>query len=205
MIVLSIRAKQSVRVLFLILLVYTGIHLLGSFSGVGALRDLMQGRADPLLFSVFNLFGVFAAAFLVHALYTLEYISPRKRFGLALGFLIGAFALLPTYGYGSFRAVYRPRRGLKAISAGLAVLAAGLIGYGLLFGSPATYFETFATDSFTHIMTIDFLALYVLSVLLARFASGRWWWVALLPVAGFSLSLLLSLVARTREKNQEGT
>ncbi|MCU0104918.1 hypothetical protein N7603_04535 [Acholeplasma vituli] len=174
--------KKIFTIAHIVLVVYAIIHLVTQFHITNAFKELIQLEADPYLISVFNLLGLFPLAFL---LFGLRYMNMTKPtwIGLSLGFMLGGFALIIPF----------TRQELKknTVSSKVHIIAlVGLIGailtigYGLILGNFSNYMSAFTSDSFVHIMTIDFLFLYGLSILLS-FKVYKQPWFSMIPVIGF--------------------
>ncbi len=174
--------KKMVLYGYILLLSYTLYHLLFNSQNGSFINDLLQNKADPTLFMVFNLLGLFPLAFI---LFGLKYLNMNKfTWGfLGLGFMLGGFALAVPFIGGELKP--------KAVSKKVNIIALiGLIvsilvvGYGLILGDFSQYYDAFITDSFVHIMTIDWIFLYSLSVFLS-YKVYKKPYIAFIPVIGF--------------------
>ncbi|MBX2799558.1 MAG: hypothetical protein KTR31_17915 [Myxococcales bacterium] len=142
---------------------------------------------EPMVVALFQLMGVWPFA-LAAAL------APRLRRRpvplwpfVAASMVVGAYALLPGLALGGEPVEPQQRwqqwlrhRGFLAV---LGVVTLGLITWGALAGSVQGYLHAFRTEQFVHLMSLDFLALWLTSVLVARREGGPWAWT-LLPVVG---------------------
>ena len=132
---------------------------------------------NPAIVALFNLMGLWPLAYAGLAL-----VDGRQQKVPAWPFVVGsfglgAFALLP---YLVLRSPPGPQGSspnpggtapdsllLKALEsrwwgAGLLLGAAGLMGYGLLAGDWADFFQQWQTSRFIHVMGLDFCALWLL-------------------------------------------
>jgi hypothetical protein len=154
------------------------------------LVDLLTGdwgREEPLVVGTFQLMGVWPVALAA-------ILAPRLRsrpvplwpFVLA-SFALGAFALLPglvlvgSLGSGE-RAPLGPsmsgwQRLLRhpALLGALALVAAGFGVWMALKGDGLWWWRAFQREQFVHLMTLDFVALWLTSILAAKEEGGPWW------------------------------
>jgi hypothetical protein len=158
---------------------------------------LMTGdwaEEEPLVVALFDLMGVWPMAMLA-------LLSPwlRRRpiplWPFAVGsFALGAFVLLPGLALGGAplpMASWQRALGSRWFAGCLLVPALGLMGWGLVNGSPEAFVAAWQSEQFVHVMAFDFLALWATSVLVARDQGGRWWWAAI-PLVGALAYRLLS-------------
>ena len=142
---------------------------------------------EPSVVALFQLMGVWPMA--MFAL-----LSPRLRrapaplWPFVLGAMaLGAFVLLPGLILGgTAQPVARWQRWLGGrAAAGVLLLAAGaLMGWALLAGDPAAFAKAWRAEQFVHVMTHDFVALWLTSVVAAHEQrEARWRWAAL-PLLG---------------------
>lgn len=159
---------------------------------------------NPLIVSLFNLMGVWPLLYAgILAVDGRGQRFPAWPF-VAASFLVGAFALLP------YLALRQPNprvigtldKGLKlwewrGTAILLSLLVMVLLGYGLLWGEWADFWQQWRSSRFIHVMTLDFCLLSLLFPLLlpddwARRTMGdrpwRWWTV--LPLVGALLYYL---------------
>ena len=167
----------------LFLLAYGIIYSFFFNPGSTFLGDLFTMNTDPLLFMVFNLLGMIPLAFFLYFKQNYD----LKWFHLLIllsGFVFGGF------GAGFIIYVMPKTKALayskKPLWAGF-IITMALIFYGLLFGSLDAYIEAFNTDSFVHIMTIDFFVLMIFYITLPLFKK-TWTMIGFVPV--FYLSML---------------
>lgn len=113
--------------------------------------------------------------------------SPVPLWPFALSsMVVGAFGLLPGLAIGgrtepeaSWQRWLRHPVWLAAVGLG----AAGLVGWAVSTGDLGAWARAFASDQFVHVMTWDFVALWITSVLVAA-DTGAGWAKALVPVWG---------------------
>jgi hypothetical protein len=128
-----------------------------------AMLQLDTSRADPLAIAVFNLLGVLPAAFMALVLFDTGRPNPWP---FALGaFVLGGFVLLPYLALRDTRAPLATRPGAfarvigsRTAGAVLLLIAAGLIAFGLLAGSPSAFLAELQGSKFIAVMTADLLA-----------------------------------------------
>ena len=174
--------RKSILILYIALMTYTVIHLVFFFSNQGALTRLLKLEGDPLLLTLFNLLGIFPLAFLI---FSIKYITLTKKrmVPLVLGFGLGGFAVTPLF----IQMTYQRNKTEKYVSLMALValiLTVMLLGFGLILGDYQVFADTFLTDSFVHIMTIDFIALTILSVLVSKQIS-KLYLLSFIPLVGF--------------------
>ncbi|MDY3195720.1 MAG: hypothetical protein RBQ95_02565 [Paracholeplasma sp.] len=165
-----------------LLVSYSLMHLIFFFSTSSVLVDILKMEADPLVFTVFNLMGLFPLSFLLYALFY-ETIEKKEYPYFILSFMLGAFALTPYFiKRKEVPSVTknRPRAFLLVIG----VMSLLLIIYGVILGRVSEYSRAFMSDSFVHIMTFDFLFMIGLSVYL-MYPIKKHWYLAFIPVVGF--------------------
>jgi len=133
---------------------------------ITALALLDTSRVDPAAIAVFNLLGVLPTAFLAILLYDTGRPSPWP-FALG-GYVLGGIVLLPYLALRDTRKPLDPAPGRFGRAAGsritggvLLLVTAGLLGYGLVAGSPAVYAEQARHDQFFAVMGADLIALTV--------------------------------------------
>lgn len=174
--------RKGLAVLYLLLIIYSLFHLITNFSDGGMLQGLIQNEGDPYLIMVFNLLGLFPLAFI---LYGLKYLKMSKfdwTF-LGLGFMLGGFMLTVPFLKSELKPKPVSKKTHVVALVGM-ILSILIIGYGVILGDFNAYLDAFNSDSFVHIMTIDFFFLYGLSVYLAS-KSLKPWGIAFIPVIGF--------------------
>lgn len=161
---------------------------------------------NPLVVSLFNLMGVWPLIYACVLLFDGRGQKiPAWPFA-SLSFGVGAFALLP---YLALRQPYPQFSGSKNLllkvldsrwtGLGIAALAGGLLGYGVLAGDWSDFIRQWQTSRFIHVMSLDFCILsLVFPALLGDDLTRRglerqpWFWlVALLPLIGPVLYLCL--------------
>lgn len=167
------------------------------------LLRLMRGDwagEEPLVVALFNLMGVWPFVLGAQLAPWLRG-RPVPLWPFALGsMVVGAFVLLPGLVVGGSALPAPWQRWLdRPVWLGfLAVVASGLAIFGGVAGDPAAYQRAFWTESFVHVMSFDFLALWFVSVLVARERGGPWVW-ALVPIlGGLAWSFAISRVAPAR-------
>jgi len=141
---------------------------------------------EPWVVVVFNLMGVwpFALAALLAGSMRREPV-PLWPFALSSMF-VGAFGLVPGLVIGGRdRPMAAWQRWLQhpALRVGLAGVTLVLLAWAVGAGEPAEFLEAFRTEQFVHVMTLDFAALWVTSVVVAHARGGRWAW-AFVPILG---------------------
>ncbi|MFA7376408.1 MAG: hypothetical protein WCZ13_02785 [Acholeplasmataceae bacterium] len=161
---------------------YSLIHVLFFFRNNGVLMDIIEIKADPLVFSLFNLMGLFPLSFLIYT-WLYEDLTKKDYPYFIFSFMLGAFALTPYFlkvKEAPRLRKHRPKLFLLMMS----VISMLVIIYGLSLGNFNDYISLFMSDSFVHIMTFDFLFMIGLSAYLMYPIKKRWY-LGLIPVVGF--------------------
>ena len=174
--------RKGLLVAHALLIIYAIIHLLTHFMDGGVLQLLLKNDGDPYLIMVFNLLGLFPLAFILFGLKYLKMSKTDWAF-LGLGFMLGGFMLTIPFIKGTLKPKTISKRVQITALIGL-IITVLIIGYGIILGDLNVYIDAFKSDSFVHIMTIDFIFLYGLSVYLS-YKSMRLPWISLIPVVGF--------------------
>lgn len=150
---------------------------------------LWKGEADPFGFMMFVLMGFYPISFFLSNLILKRKLTALDWVLTGLGFLFGAFALYPSY----FREYERKEWTTSIKPTFLVWIGLGLtlmfMVYGMMLGETQTYTDAFAQDTMIHIMTLDFIALTILSILIAKEHTRFWRW-ALIPLVGWWAILL---------------
>lgn len=184
----GIHMKKILISLYLVLCFYTLFHLIFNFQNEGVLESIFLLEADPLVFAVFNLLGLFPLAFLTLALST----NKLKILDFALlfsGFMLGGF-VSTLYFIRASKPSFKPIKWLQSISILGILLTFMTIVSGLIFGSITTYIELFKSDSFIHIMTLDFIFMVFISPILLRPIS-KYYLLGLIPIIGIFIPLII--------------
>jgi hypothetical protein len=178
-----------------VLLVYSVFHLLFAYQDAGVFGNIIRMEGNFLILSIFNLMGLFPIAFLFYFLkYEKLPFSKARIATLILSFMTGAFALYPLcFNLNNEKHLKNDNRlnkllNYSTIIFGLVSLV--LIMGGLFLGSFSNYFEMFSNDSLIHIMTLDFILLYVLSIYILKVKNLKYQY-AFIPVFGFYLAIFI--------------
>jgi hypothetical protein len=150
---------------------------------------------EALLVSVFSLVG-FAGLVAAGVLGPDLRARPLPAWPFVLGvFAIGGYALLPWVvlsGDGGEGHAPLPRAiegvGSRRWGVVLSLLSGAALGAGLWWGDPIGYLAIARAEGFAFVMSFDFVALWLITVVMVRRRSqGRAWLLALVPVLGPSL------------------
>jgi hypothetical protein len=140
---------------------------------------------EPVVVALFNLMGVWPFVLAAQLAPWLRR-RPVPLWPFALGSMaLGAFVLLPGLALGGAPQPMARWQGWLTRPAWLGLLAlaaTALFGFALT-GSHAGYAHAFHHESLVHVMTFDFGALWLTSVLVARERGGPWG-LALVPILG---------------------
>lgn len=140
---------------------------------------------EPAVIALFNLMGVWPFALAAQLAPWLRR-RPVPLWPFAIGSMfLGAFVLLPGIAIGGTPVPAASWQRWLAKPAWLAVLALAtfaLVAYGAT-GSAAGFAHAFRTEQFVHVMTLDFVSLWALSILVARERGGPWA-ITAVPVLG---------------------
>jgi hypothetical protein len=184
------RKNRNILVIAYLLLVgFSLIFIL--FHGINSilLEEIIKGTADPFGLMVFLLMGLYPLYFLVSN-FILEREMTKSDWILTfLSFMIGAFALVPSY-FKPYMRKDRPHSTLPTLMAWFGLGSSMMIlVYGFMVGDSLYYSAQFMSDPLVFIMTLDFITLTLLSILISREHSVGWkfaffplvgWWAILL-------------------------
>ncbi len=175
------------RVLMVLLYGYTGHYLLfraPSFE----FSDLLEALSEPLTFSIFMALGLMPLGFLLYFVRFVDPLQKRHKIALIGSFFLGAFALewalIQPYTTNE-KTVSNPHRWSVKGGLGLSVL---LILMALVLGDVTVLIESMNTQPFIHIMVIDGIVLWLLSLTLEK--PQRFCWTTSLPLVGLFVRLL---------------
>lgn len=172
------------------------------------IQNLSTGNIEginPVIVALFNLMGIWP---LIYG--CVLFIDGRSQkiwaFPFAIAsFAVGAFALLP---YLALRQPRKPFVGKKNwflkiqdsrwLALALTLGALPLLGFAILQGDWADFFQQWQTSRFIHVMTLDFCMLWLLFPVLMvddrakRGMGGRslWWAISFIPMVGALVYLL---------------
>lgn len=179
--------KSSALLLWVFLVVYTLSYLFFFGFNSPLLSSLLSGEADGFSSAFFNLMGLVPIYFLLDASFDLGR-SRRSWLPLWFGFALGAYCTLWAYRHMS-KGRGHPSLFKSMILVGLLLATGWMYGQMVFFSDPSLYFSLFFSDALVGIMTVDFLVLYLWTIILARknYAS---WWVSFLPMIGFGMLML---------------
>jgi len=148
------------RKLFILYVMFVSYSLISMVSNRTVSLDflaLFQLQGDPLLVMVFNMLGVFP----IYYVFVLSTYEKQKSFIyilFGLGFMLGAFAIIP-----GLLLLKGNQKSLKPFQEKMFILLPILLLLmsiiGVLFGNISDYIQLFLKDQFVHIMTIDFFVL----------------------------------------------
>ncbi|MFN4280353.1 DUF2834 domain-containing protein [Thermosynechococcus sp.] len=160
---------------------------------------------NPLIVSLFNLMGVWPLIYT--ALLTVD--GREQRFPAwpfaALSFAVGAFALLPYFVLRQPAPLFTGELNTgirlwesRITAIGICLLALAFLGYGLVAGDWADFWQQWQTSRFIHVMTLDFCLLSLLFPFLLiddwrrrGIEKSPWRWWSFLPLLGALGYLLL--------------
>lgn len=156
---------------------------------------------EPSVVALFQMMGVWPLA-LVGLLAPRLRRTPVPLWPFAFGSMaLGAFVLLPGLALGGTPRPPARWQGWVGgrLLAGLSlVVALVLVGWAAVAGSPERFAGIWRTEQFVHVMSFDFVALWLASVLIAHEQrdelGNRWTW-SLVPLLG-ALALRLAAPAR---------
>jgi hypothetical protein len=144
---------------------------------------------NPWLLAHFNLMGIWPVLFgVLLAPQWRDRPLPSWPFVVA-SMMTGAFSLLLFFVFrsGPPERVLRPSW-TRWLTLAMGVMAAGLVGWGLLAGDVTDWLAQWRSEGLVFIMAADFVVLAIAFVLEAR-AQGLRWPLALFPVVGSAASL----------------
>ena len=206
---------QFYRLLFLsiwlILVIYTVIF--SSMKGVNSTEVIFKlltfdfSSINPITVAIYNLMGIWPIIYL-----TMLYPDGKNKkvpswpFLLA-SFLFGIFIILPYFVLRDYKNLNPPKsdRVIRILNHKvwliiLLVISLGIVNYGLLLGNFQDFLIHFQSNTFVHIMTIDFIALTFLSPFIIWIDSQRYlvdqhknniWILSFIPLIGTILYTII--------------
>lgn len=157
---------------------------------------------NPLIVALFNIMGIWPLIYAAVMLFE----GPDQKFSpepfSAASFAIGAFAILPylalRHASGKVTATsLRKILDARWLGPAIGMGTIGLLIYGYTQGNWSDFRQTWQTQRFIHIMSLDFLMLSALFPILAkddlhRRAGQSWlWWITFVPLVGAIVYLSL--------------
>jgi hypothetical protein len=180
--------KISSLVLWIVFVSYSTIYVFTFGLSSELLPNLLLGQADAFSTLFFNWMGLVPFYFLVDA--SLDKQRPWISWlPLLFGFFLGAYSTLWGYQHltGNRNKLTMIKKILLLI---LLITSSWMLINAVFITNSTTYFSLFFQDALVGVMTIDFLILYIWSILLAS-SRYRLWWLSFLPMVGFGLLLLI--------------
>jgi hypothetical protein len=174
--------------LWIFFVLYSLIYIFTFGFNSDLFSNLLTGQADGFSTLFFNWMGLVPLYFLMDA--SLDKNRPWVSWiPLLFGFLLGAYSTL--WGYQNLTGNRNKLTILKRILLSILLITSGwmLVNAVILIHS-TTYFSLFFVDALVGIMTIDFLVLFIWSIVLSK-SRYRFWWLSFLPMVGFGLLLLI--------------
>jgi len=132
-------------------------------------------EVNPLVFSVFNLMGVWPMIYSLVLIFEAEKQTVPVWLFIFLSFFLGGFILLIYYSYRIPQTCYPDKftRAMKIAekkrnSVVLGITGLALVLYGIIYGDYSDYFYLFNVNSLVHVMSIDFLLVTFLFPVILR-------------------------------------
>lgn len=147
--------------------------------------DFFRNILDPHTFLVFNVLGIYPFIIILYMHFYDVGLTKKTSNLLYLGFFLGGFALYPIVFLSDIKKATRLNK-IAHINLMFIVLSGYtllLLFYVELFGDFSHYLYMFQNDILVHIMTIDFIITYVLSLCL-MIKQEKNWYISLIPVFG---------------------
>lgn len=155
--------NKKLLITYILFLSYTLISLTAERSTTLDFMALFTFDGDMLLVMIFNMLGVFPVYYLMVAL-RYEKQKPYVYVFFALGFMLGAFAVIP--GLLLLKGDKKPMsRKKQGIFIALSFILLLMLLTGFIFGDLNAYWRLFLNDQFVHIMTVDLIVLILIPYL----------------------------------------
>ncbi|CDR30328.1 Uncharacterised protein [Acholeplasma oculi] len=188
--------RKTITIGYMILIIYTIVHLTFNFSNGNILINIFMLQVDPLILAVFNMLGLFPLAFILFA-FTTNKLNKLDFVPLLFGFVLGGFASTPYFIYKE-KPLFRKIKWFKEIAlVGMIMTFFTILG-GLLMGNIHAYIDAFLNDSFVHIMTIDFIFMVFISPLILKPIS-KYYLLGLIPIIGIFLVIFIESYKENKE------
>jgi len=186
------KKRKNRNILVVVYLILVGLSLFFILiHGINSVlfNEIRKGTADPFGLMVFFLMGLYPLSFLVSNFILEREMTTTDWILTALSFMLGAFALVPTY----FKPYVRKDRPHSIKPTLFAWVGLGstlmFLVYGMMVGDSVSYSSQFISDPLVFIMTLDFITMTLLSILIAKEHTVGWkfaffplvgWWAILL-------------------------
>jgi len=181
--------RKIIIIVYILLLGLSALFILNHGLSSPLWLAIQKGTADPFGLTIFIIMGLYPLSFYLSNFIIDRNITKIDWILILLSFFLGSFVLYPSY----FKAYTRKDRPhsvfpLLGVWFGLGT-SLMIIVYGFLVGDSTLFFAAFLTDALVFLMTLDFIALTLLSVLLAKENTVNWkftfipligWWGILL-------------------------
>ncbi len=173
------KIRQPVFLLALaLIIIYAAFYATTSNAeNIGLIRTIYSANfraVNPLIFSIFNLLGVWPMIYAVLVLEEGEAQSFPVWPFILLSFFMGGFVYLVYYSLRSPEYTERPKtRTQKQIEKQrnmilLLLVGVSLVFYGLIYGDWTGYIDSFQTNGLVHIMSIDFVLISLMFPVLIK-------------------------------------
>ncbi|MGA1872083.1 MAG: DUF2834 domain-containing protein [Thermoplasmatota archaeon] len=199
---MKFRWNMIFLLLWMLLLLYSFILAPGSIEdSFTLLMEMMTdpGSVEPLVFSIFNLLGVWPMVYAAVILFEGRGKGLRSWPFVIGSFFTGAFSLLPYLGLRRPQIDFKGKKSFllrvldsRAYGIVLKLVGISLLAYGIGAGNWSTYMELFRTNMLVHVMTVDLMVVTLAFPCVMRddmrrrgwHGIGRFLLFALLPLIG---------------------
>ena len=150
--------------------------------------SLLNQTADAFALGAFNIMGLFPLYFLVDGYQSMPTKTWKVLF-LWLGFLTGAYGITLFFLFSESNVSYA-RKKWQEILMGLVFMVTIITFITMVQGDPLAFFSQWTTDTLVGIMSVDFLALYALSLYRLYGIHKQKGWLYAIPLLGYGWFLI---------------
>jgi len=177
--------KKVLILIYIVTLIYiTSMLIFGNLRFL-IFDDFIRNILDPHTFLIFNLLGIYPLMIILYMYFYDIKLGAKASKLIYLSFLFGGFALYPVIFSSNIKKASKLNN-LSHINLIFIIICAYtlfIFFYVELFGDFSNYLYMFKNDIFVHIMTIDLMITYILSLILI-IKQEKNWYISLIPVFG---------------------
>lgn len=177
--------KKALILIYIVTLLYiTSMLIFGNLRFL-IFDDFIRNILDPHTFLVFNLLGIFPFMIILYMYFYDIKLNNKNSKLIYLSFLFGGFVLYPVIFSSNIKKAKRLNNlpYINLIFITISAYTLFIFFYMEVFGDFSNYLYMFKNDILVHIMTIDLMITYILSLILIA-KQEKNWYISLIPVFG---------------------